>query len=163
MRTINSIIIHCSDSPFGDVDIIDDWHKQRGWDCIGYHFVITNRHPKTTKTVNMRADGKVEVGRPIEVMGSHCKGKNRTSIGICLIGRETFTPKQQGALTQLLIKLCIEYQIDPQRIYAHSEFSSKTCPNFGMVDGDTDPDIIRKKNEEIIQLIRDMVGSMAWG
>lgn len=163
MRKIDSIIVHCSDSPFGDVDIIDDWHKQRGWDCIGYHFVITNRHPKTTKELVVRADGRIEHGRPVDVKGSHCYGKNSHSIGICLVGVGTFTPKQQGSLMSLLLKLCKEYNINPLNIYPHSEFSDKTCPNFGMADGDTDRDIIRRKNTEAFLVIRDMVESrLSW-
>ena len=43
MRELNKIIIHCSATPEGrDVkaDEIKQWHKDRGWSDIGYHFVI---------------------------------------------------------------------------------------------------------------------------
>ena len=43
MRKINEIIVHCSDTPAGEdftVKDIDNWHKQRGWAGIGYHYVV---------------------------------------------------------------------------------------------------------------------------
>ena len=43
MREIDKIIVHCSATPEGrDVSAatIDDWHKQRGWSGIGYHYVV---------------------------------------------------------------------------------------------------------------------------
>ena len=43
-----AIVIHCSDSSYGTVDIIDHWHKMRGWSGIGYHYVIGNGY--TTKS-----------------------------------------------------------------------------------------------------------------
>ena len=42
VREIKKVIIHCSDSDFGTASVIDGWHKERGWDGIGYHYVITN-------------------------------------------------------------------------------------------------------------------------
>jgi len=43
------VIIHCSDSSFGNAVLIDKWHRQRGFDNIGYHFVILNSHPFSSK------------------------------------------------------------------------------------------------------------------
>lgn len=73
-RRISEIIIHCSATPEGrDVTAaqIDQWHRQRGFKSIGYHYVI-------------RLDGSVEVGRNETAIGAHCSGHNRSSIGICL-------------------------------------------------------------------------------
>ena len=50
MREIKKIIIHCSDSEFGDAALIDKWHKERGWTGIGYHYVILNGCRKATMT-----------------------------------------------------------------------------------------------------------------
>ena len=44
MRQINYIIIHCSATKAGrdfHTKDIDKWHKERGWDGIGYHKVVT--------------------------------------------------------------------------------------------------------------------------
>ena len=44
MRQINYIIIHCSATKAGSdfhAKDIDKWHRERGWDGIGYHKVVT--------------------------------------------------------------------------------------------------------------------------
>ena len=64
MRKINLIVIHCSDT-YARMDIgvneIRQWHLQRGFNDIGYHYVI-------------RRDGAIEQGRPIEKPGAHAAG-----------------------------------------------------------------------------------------
>lgn len=43
MRQINEIIVHCSGTPRGmEVKAADihRWHCERGWNGIGYHYVI---------------------------------------------------------------------------------------------------------------------------
>jgi len=43
MRTIKEIIVHCTATeegkPFTVADI-DAWHREKGWRCIGYHYVV---------------------------------------------------------------------------------------------------------------------------
>lgn len=107
MRTIDSIIIHCSATPCGQdftAADIDRWHRQRSFNGIGYHFVI-------------RLDGTIENGRAIEKPGAHCVGWNNRSIGICYIGgldacghpADTRTPKQKEAMKTLINRLQREY------------------------------------------------------
>lgn len=76
MRQINTIVIHGAWTKPG-VDVgakeIREWHHDRGFSDIGYHFVI-------------RRDGTQEDGRSVEKPGAHVKGKNSDSIGICLVG-----------------------------------------------------------------------------
>ena len=70
------IVFHCSATP-PNSDIgaqeIDDWHRERGWNEIGYHAVI-------------RRDGTIEWGRHMDEVGAHVKGKNMQSVGVCLVG-----------------------------------------------------------------------------
>ena len=76
MREINKVVIHCSATkPSMDIcaEEIRQWHKERGWNDIGYHDVI-------------RRDGTLEKGRDISIAGAHAKGHNFSSIGVCLIG-----------------------------------------------------------------------------
>ena len=107
MRTIDSIIIHCSATPCGKdftAADIDRWHRQRSFNGIGYHFVI-------------RLDGSIENGRPIDKPGAHCIGWNNRSIGICYIGgldscghpADTRTPAQKKAMKQLIERLLKEF------------------------------------------------------
>jgi hypothetical protein len=42
VRKIDTIVIHQSDSAFGNAAVIDKWHRERGWSGIGYHWVILN-------------------------------------------------------------------------------------------------------------------------
>lgn len=129
----NKIILHCSDSDYGDVDVIDQWHKARGWDGIGYHYVITNGHAKeSARPYTPAHDGVIQAGRPIEKQGVHCYGQNDDSIGVVLIGRHHFTARQLYiALPDLLYRLCKEHDIPAKNIYPHSLYNKKkTCPNI---------------------------------
>ena len=135
MREINKIIVHCSDSDFGDADTIDHWHKKRGWDGIGYHYVITNGVIQPHTNYSLAHDGLIQVGRPIEKQGAHCRGENKTSIGICLIGRHHFTAIQLcTALPILLHYYMREYSLDQKQVFGHRDFNDKkTCPNIDTV------------------------------
>jgi N-acetylmuramoyl-L-alanine amidase len=127
----NKIIIHCSDSTFGNAITIDKWHRERGFDSVGYHFVILNGKPKKGEWYHS-LDGQIECGRNVDTVGAHARGVNRGSIGICLIGVTEFTERQYEALSGLLIELCDKYDIMPNDIYGHYDVSNKTCPNFNV-------------------------------
>lgn len=129
MRPINKIILHCAATPEGKdftVQQIDQWHRQRGFNGIGYHFVIYR-------------DGSVHTGRDINKVGAHCTGQNTGSIGICYIGgcaadgktpKDTRTEAQKKALRELVEKLCQQYGISRNNVYGHNEFAAKACPSF---------------------------------
>jgi hypothetical protein len=124
------IIIHQSASSFGDASIIDRWHKERGWDGIGYHFVICNGHKnKDDEYLSEVGDGEVQEGRDINKTGAHARGFN-SYIGICLIGSDTFTYDQMKALRDLVVELSLKYEIAPDDILGHYQVSTKTCPGF---------------------------------
>lgn len=132
MREIKKIIVHCSDSEWGDAVVIDQWHKARGWDGIGYHYVITNGRRTSHSTYRATDDGIIETGRPLDKNGAHCRGHNRDSIGVCLIGSHHYSGRQlYEALPSLLTALMNEYGLTYFDVYGHNEFSStKTCPNI---------------------------------
>lgn len=127
MRHLNEIIIHCSGTPFIKnfrAADIDRWHKAKGWDGIGYHFVID-------------LDGTVEVGRPIEKAGAHCQGHNANSIGICYIGGtavdgktplDSRTTPQKIAMRALVTSLQAVYGIS--KVTGHNAYANKACPCF---------------------------------
>lgn len=143
MKKISNLIIHCSDSPFGDANLIDSWHKERGWKCIGYHFVITNGRRLNSKDYVAKDDGIIEKGRFLNddewiqdnEIGSHALGLNDRSIGICLIGKDQFTLSQWRSLITLCQKRIITSKINIDSVIGHNETQSgkqqgKTCPNF---------------------------------
>ena len=119
MPDIDHIVIHCSDSPQnrGDnAETIHRWHLERGWDGIGYHYVITER-------------GVVQNGRPHYWPGAHVKKHNRNSLGICLIGEDSFTRNQMLSLRDLIDRLMSMYP--DAHVCGHRDLDSgKTCPNF---------------------------------
>ncbi len=123
---INKIILHCSATPEGrdvSVDTVRDWHLDRGWSDIGYHYVI-------------ELDGTIRNGRPVERQGAHVRGFNKNSIGICYIGgcdaemapKDTRTKSQLESLESLIENLMNEYP--NSTLHGHNEFSSKACPSF---------------------------------
>lgn len=126
MRNINLIIVHCSATPEGrnvSVADIDRWHRERGFDGIGYHYVVY-------------IDGSVHEGRPLNKVGAHCKGHNAHSIGICYIGgvdlngkpKDTRTLAQKDALVNLLMRL--KRRFPKAVIRGHRDFAAKACPSF---------------------------------
>lgn len=121
------IVVHCAATrPKMDVGVreIRQWHVQRGFLDVGYHFII-------------RRDGTVEEGRPHNVVGAHVSGKNSVSVGICLVGgvddklkpENNFTPAQFEALKVLLAK--VEALYPKAKICGHRDLDSgKACPSF---------------------------------
>lgn len=126
MRPITKIIIHCAATPEGravTVKDIDTWHTQRGFNGIGYHYVVY-------------LDGSIHSGRPEHLAGAHTTGHNKNSIGVCYVGgcdknmnpKDTRTPQQKASLLKLLKELKAKYP--KATIHGHREFAAKACPSF---------------------------------
>lgn len=131
MREITEIIIHCSATPEGKhftVEDIDRWHKARGWQGIGYHYVIY-------------LDGSIHRGRDLNKIGAHCTGHNKNSIGICYIGgvdknnkpKDTRTEAQKESLEQLIKSL--QCRFPNARLFGHRDFANKACPCYDVHQG----------------------------
>ena len=125
-RSITEIIVHCSATPEGKdypIDTIRQWHKERGFSDIGYHYVV-------------HLDGRVEDGRDVNIAGAHCSGHNSRSIGICYIGgldangdpKDTRTPAQREQLRRLVQQLM--EQFPEATLHGHRDFAAKACPCF---------------------------------
>lgn len=130
-RPIRRIILHCSDSVFGDAEKIKGWHQARGWTTIGYHYVVLNgrRKPGTYEKTD---DGLIEAGRPVAQMGAHVRGHNADSIGICLIGRGgVYSIRQLRSTVRLVKQLMKRYNLRAADVHTHNEYTQeKTCPDF---------------------------------
>lgn len=104
MRKITKIIVHCTATRAGKevtVAEITLWHKARGFQTIGYHYVVG-------------LDGEVHAGRDESEAGAHCYGRNSCSIGVVYVGglsasdglpADTRTPAQKTALKSLIATL----------------------------------------------------------
>jgi hypothetical protein len=130
------VVIHCSatrptgwfaDLPFEEqVAEIKRWHTEdRGWRDIGYHRIIGR-------------NGELAVGRSLYEIGAHVKGRNRGTIGICLLGghggsktdefEDHFTMAQDVTLRAYLGDLM--GLTDIRKISGHSDYANKACPCF---------------------------------
>lgn len=138
MRDINLIIIHCAATP-PEMDIgaheIDQWHKERGWSGIGYHYVL-------------RRGGQIEKGRTESQVGIHASGYNKNSIGVCLVGgskrvrdksgkvvlapQNNFTDLQWQTLEKIIIDLLKKYP--NATVIGHRDVAIKDCPTFSVRD-----------------------------
>lgn len=124
------IIVHHSATDEGDSLLFDKAHLHKGWDGVGYHFIIDNG----TKG---RADGQIEVSPRWlkQIPGAHCKadGMNERAIGICLVGNfnhDRPSARQMDALVDLVKKLKRHYRIPFSSIKGHGQVrGAKTdCP-----------------------------------
>ena len=126
MRQINEIIVHCTATKEGQnfkVDDINRWHKQRGWNMIGYHYVVY-------------LDGTIHQGRSEDQIGAHCLKHNTNSIGVVYVGgldnegrpKDTRTEAQKKGLRQILTELKRKYP--KASIHSHKDFAPKACPSF---------------------------------
>lgn len=127
MRSLECIVVHCTDSPDSmdaHFDDINRWHKEmkfspdkNGVYC-GYHFIV-NR------------SGKVEKGRATSEPGIHTKGQNARSIGVVWVGRVKPTEVQYDSLKHLLVLILDLTGLKVENILGHNELNpNKTCPNL---------------------------------
>ena len=124
------VVIHHSATPSGGAAAFDKMHKSKGWDELGYHFVIGNG----TDT----RDGQVEVGPrwPRQKWGAHAKTPdnryNDFGIGVCLVGNFDLTrptDAQVRSLSKLVAHLMKTYRIPAERVVGHSDTGKPTeCP-----------------------------------
>lgn len=127
MRNLTRIVLHCSATEYGkdyDVDTIRQWHLARGWKDIGYHYVIYR-------------DGTIVKGRDVDVIGSHVKGHNHDTIGICYIGgllegepADTMTSMQEISFLELVFSLRTVFGW--LSVHGHNEYAAKACPSFSV-------------------------------
>ena len=128
--TTDFIAVHCSATKpsmnIGAADI-DRWHRQRGFKCLGYHFVI-------------KRDGTVEEGRPVDQVGAHVENWNSVSVGVCMVGgvsekdvniaENNFTEAQFESLKKVVTDLKKRYP--KASVQGHRDFPkvAKSCPSF---------------------------------
>jgi N-acetyl-anhydromuramyl-L-alanine amidase AmpD len=112
-KRTDRIVFHHSAGARATVEEIRQWHQARGWDDIGYHFVIP-------------PEGPFEVGRDIHLVGIHAPGRNSSSIGVCLVGhfgKTEPTASQINEALRLYHQVCRAYS---KRLTI--EFHHEECP-----------------------------------
>lgn len=110
------IILHHAAASEASVTSIHNWHLQRGWAGIAYHFYV-------------RKDGSIYRGRDEDTIGAHTEGVNSRSIGICAEGNfevEAMPDAQKRAIIELLRELKKRYP--NAQIKRHKDFANTACP-----------------------------------
>lgn len=126
---IRRIVLHYSatypDQDLGVADI-DKMHRDRGFNGVGYHYVI-------------KRDGTVQKGRADNVVGAHVSGHNTGSLGICCIGGieratgpnvgvDNRTEAQKAATVHLVRGLLAKYV--GAEVVGHRDLTATQCPGF---------------------------------
>ena len=112
----NGFVLHHAAASSASVETVHQWHLNKGWAGIGYHFYV-------------RKDGKVYRGRPENWVGSHTVGHNSTKLGICAEGNfetEKMPETQKNAIIELLNYLRGKY--GNLKVYRHKDLDSTACP-----------------------------------
>lgn len=123
------IVIHHSATPGGSANVFDREHRAKGWDELGYHFVIGNG--------TMTRDGQIEVGSrwTKQKWGAHARTANQQynnyGIGVCLVGNfdlDRPTAAQMRSVARLTAHLMRTYKIPASRVIGHGQTKPTDCP-----------------------------------
>lgn len=126
------IVLHHSASDSGNANVFDVEHRARGWDGLGYHFVIDNGKGGL--------DGQIEIGErwKLQKWGAHTGNTpsneyNNYGIGICMVGDFTNSMPTRAQLTsmkQLVLELMAKYDIPPENVVGHRDApgANTQCP-----------------------------------
>jgi len=148
----HGIVVHHSATEYGDAAFVDYLHKHRGFDGVGYDFIINNG---LMKEGYGQADGSVEVSYrwANQITGAHCKVQgdetnywNEHAIGICLIGNfeNTYpTNAQWDSLVKLISFLQNRYNIDSSKIKGHCDIKPTKCPGKNLSLNDLKRRLVR--------------------
>jgi LysM repeat protein len=124
------IIIHHSATDDGNALSFYRSHRSRGWDSLGYHFVVDNGS-------DGKQDGQIEVSPrwTKQQDGAHCRasGMNSIGIGICLVGnfsKDRPSRAQLESLAYLVKVLQKQYRIPERNIIGHGRvpLARTECP-----------------------------------
>jgi len=151
MRPLIRVILHSTATPEGrdvTVDEIRQWHIDRGWADIGYHFVIYR-------------NGQIKLGRPISEQGAHTLGHNEDSIGVVYVGgtgqsgnaKDTRTTAQKISTRLLLVYFRLRYQIN--EVLGHKQCTYTECPSF-------DVDELNRQRKYDIFIALLVIGALVW-
>lgn len=143
LRPWRFVMIHHSGADRGSAAVIDRGHRRKGWEGLGYHFVIGNGRGS--------GDGQVEPGlRWVrQSAGAHAGVErfNGEALGVCLIGNFSAhteeaeregpassrtpagpTEAQLGSLRALVLYLLLKLDLPPEAIVLHRDVKATTCP-----------------------------------
>lgn len=144
LHKIKNIVVHTSASAFGCALLINEWHIERKFSGIGYHYVIGNGFTFGRSKYNPFYNGALEPGRREWLVGAHVGNVNRNhdTLGVCLIGDPErsagafFTAEQLQTLRGFLKFLLHKHKLNVDDVVGHCELDSAkpNCPGVDMDD-----------------------------
>ena len=152
MKEVEGILLHNSGvSVLQSIEVIHNYHKNKGWAGIGYHYYV-------------RKDGSVYRGRPENMAGAHCPSVNSTSIGICAEGNfneETMSEVQKQAIIELIKDIKSRYNI--KWIKGHREILATSCPGTNFPIEEIKNAVENEKEPQTTKSIVDLANEVIAG
>ena len=154
MQEVEGIVLHNSGvTVLQSVETIHNYHKNKGWAGIGYHYYV-------------RKDGSVYRGRPESMAGAHCPSVNSTSIGICAEGNfneEIMTEVQKQSIIDLIKDIKSRHNI--KWIKGHRDILATSCPgtNFPLGEIVNAVENIEYKEPQTTRSIVDLANEVIAG
>lgn len=124
LSSVEYLVVHhsASNPRTTTLGTIREWHVvERGWDEVGYHWVITD-------------DGHIHSARPLTKQGAHAPKVNSQSWGVCVVGDNTkigwaWNEDQETALLDLID--AVEKIVPGIKIVGHRDTGQATeCPGL---------------------------------
>ncbi len=110
------------DESISEIQFIQDYHQNaKGWNDIGYHFLVDPM-------------GNIFEGRPLKVVGAHVYLKNTNNIGISLMGNyhpsknDIPSPEALKAISFIASYVTDTYSVQKSSFYAHRDIGATDCP-----------------------------------
>lgn len=114
--TIDMIVLHHASATNCTIYNIHSWHLANGWSGVGYHYFINKK-------------GEIYKGRPDDIIGSHAKGFNSTTLGICFEGNfEKEIPPQMQIDSGLELVEYLKKKYGISKVKGHGELMATACP-----------------------------------
>ena len=133
-NNLKNLVIHHSGgtdaNPLADTShhtaqIIETYHLSRGWEGIGYHYVI-------------HKDGAIWAGRPEHYHSAAVLNHNSTTLNICLVGNFKLTlptKEQEEAFKWLYRDIITRHpQLTTDKVIGHRILQVKSCPGKKLKD-----------------------------
>ncbi|MCK4302817.1 MAG: N-acetylmuramoyl-L-alanine amidase [Candidatus Eisenbacteria sp.] len=129
MKVTGIVVHHTAVPSTTPLKYIRAYHtEKRGFRDIGYHWVL----------VETCAGWHSQAGRDESEDGAHCRGRNRTHIGVAIGGNYELDPlslEAKEALADLLVEICVRHDLDPRTdITRHSQHSMTACPGRNVIE-----------------------------
>lgn len=142
MRTIDTIMIHCTATPEGrevSRDQLDAWHKAARFEP--YTDPATGKKTYAGYHLLVHLDGSYERLRPDSARGQHCTqhNMNNRAVAVCYVGgcdsamrpKDTRTEPQRRTLLTLVRTLRARYP--KASVCGHRDHANKACPCFDAI------------------------------